>query len=227
MTFVVIVADQLSKIFVKGFSIPFLNFKVEGMFYGQRIPIIGDFFQFTFVENPGMAFGIDIGNGLKLYLSLFSVIASIGLLIYIYSVRRHSLSLRLSLALILGGAIGNLIDRVFYGVFYGYAPLFYGKVVDFFDVDFFNFELFGRYYDRWPIFNIADMAVTCGVILLLVFYKKHQEEAEILFPEAESNKSSAIANGIYAENTEEFLIKENDHHHENNNKPHNGEEVQI
>jgi signal peptidase II len=74
--------------------------------------------------------------------------------------------------MILGGAIGNLIDRVFFGVIYGYAPLFQGKVVDFVDVDFFDINLFGTIYDRWPIFNVADMAVSIGVILLIFFSRK-------------------------------------------------------
>ena len=82
-------------------------------------------------------------------------------------------------AFILGGAVGNLIDRLFYGIFYGYAPVFYGKVVDFFDVDFFDFSIFGRSYDRWPIFNIADAAVTIGVLILIIFYKKNADESEV------------------------------------------------
>jgi signal peptidase II len=61
---------------------------------------------------------------------------------------------------------------MFYGVFYGYAPLFYGKVVDFLDFDFFDITIFGRSFDRFPIFNVADAAVTIGVVLLLVFYNK-------------------------------------------------------
>lgn len=174
-TLVIVVLDQLTKILVKGFSI--ISFTYEGMYYGERIPIIGDFFRLTFVENPGMAFGIDFGPSVKLWLSLFSVVASVGLFYYLYHVRNQSFSLRLSLALILGGAIGNLIDRVFYGVFYGYAPLFYGKVVDFLDFDFFDFEILGRTYDRWPIFNIADMAVSIGVMVLLIFYR-HIEETK-------------------------------------------------
>lgn len=178
ISLLVVVLDQITKITVKGFSIPFLNIKHEGMYHGQRIPVWGDFFQFTFVENPGMAFGIDLGDGFKLWISLFSIFASIGLIYYLFTVRNQSKSLRISLALILGGAFGNLIDRVFYGVFYGYAPLFYGKVVDFFDFDFFNFEIFNRSYDRWPIFNIADMSVSLGVIILLIFYNKHQKETE-------------------------------------------------
>ncbi len=55
----IVIADQASKLFVKGFSIPFLNIRYEGMYHGQRIPILGDFFRLTFIENPGMAFGYD------------------------------------------------------------------------------------------------------------------------------------------------------------------------
>lgn len=198
ISLLVVVLDQITKIIVKGFSIPFLNIKHEGMYHGQRIPVIGDFFQFTFVENPGMAFGIDLGDGFKLWISLFSIVASIGLVYYLFTVRNQSKSLRISLALILGGAFGNLIDRVFYGVFYGYAPLFYGKVVDFFDFDFFDFEIFNRSYDRWPIFNIADLAVSVGVIILLIFYNKHQKETESVI---DSSTEIAI-DAVNAETTE-------------------------
>jgi signal peptidase II len=173
-----VVADQISKFVVKGFSIPFLHVHYEGMYHGQRISVIGAFFQFTFIENPGMAFGYDPGNKFKLYVSLFSLIASIGLIVYIYVARKQSLSLRISLAFILGGAIGNLIDRMFYGLFYGYAPLFYGRVVDFLDFDFFHFTLFGRTFERFPIFNLADASVTIGVFILILFYKHHQKETE-------------------------------------------------
>ncbi len=223
-TLVIVILDQLTKIIVKGFSIPFINFKHEGMFYGQRIPVIGDFFQFTFVENPGMAFGIDFGDGVKLWLSLFSVFASIGLLYYLYHVRKESFSLRFSLALILGGAIGNLIDRVFYGIFYSYAPLFYGKVVDFLDFEFFNFEIFGRSYDRWPIFNIADMAVSIGVLVLLIFYKQHQEII------GEKNENSEIEN-LATENVSDAAVNFDNptegKEQKDNDKPDNREEVQA
>jgi signal peptidase II len=178
MSFFLVSADQISKFMVKGFSIPFLKIHYEGMFHGQRIRIFGDFFQLTFVENPGMAFGYDPGSSLKLYVSLFSLIASIALIVYLYVARNQSFSLRVSLAFILGGAVGNLIDRMFYGVFYGYAPLFYGKVVDFLDFDFFHFTLFGRSFDRFPVFNIADASVTIGVLILILFYKHHQKENE-------------------------------------------------
>lgn len=172
----VVIVDQVTKLFVKGFSIPFLNINYEGMHLGQTIPVIGNFFRITFVENPGMAFGYDPGSSFKLLISLFSLVASIGLVVYLYVIRDKSLSLRIAIALILGGAVGNLIDRIFYGVIFDYAPLFYGRVVDFFDFDFFNFTLFGRSYDRWPVFNIADAAVTIGVLILIFFYKKHQDE---------------------------------------------------
>jgi len=178
ITFAVVLIDQVTKLFVKGFAIPFLDINYEGMYLGQMIPVWGDFFRFTFVENPGMAFGYDPGSSFKLIISLFSLAASIGLVFYLYVIRDKSLSLRIAIALILGGAIGNLIDRTLYGVIFDYAPLFYGKVVDFFDFDFFNFTLFGRSYDRWPVFNIADAAVTIGVLILVLFYKKHQDEDE-------------------------------------------------
>jgi signal peptidase II len=143
------------------------------MYIGQKIPVLGDFFRLTFIENPGLAFGIDIDSTLKLIISVFSLVASVGLIIYLYVVRNEKLGFRISLALILGGAIGNFIDRAFYGLIYGYAPLFYGKVVDFLDFDFFNLTLFGRSYDRFAIFNVADSAVTIGIFLLLFLYRDH------------------------------------------------------
>ncbi|MBK9098617.1 MAG: signal peptidase II [bacterium] len=176
ITFAVIFIDQVSKFYIKGISIPFLNINFEGMYFGESISVIGDFFRITFTENPGMAFGFDPGSDFKLFISVFSLVASVGLLIYLFTIRKKSLSLKIAIALILGGAVGNVIDRMFYGMIYDYAPLFYGKVVDFFDFDFFNFSIFGRSYGRWPIFNIADAAVSIGVLILLVFYKHHEAE---------------------------------------------------
>jgi len=178
LSLAIVVVDQVTKLLVKGFAIPFLGLNYEGMYLGQMIPVWGDFFRLTFVENPGMAFGYDPGDSFKLIISIFSLVASIGLVVYLYAIRDKSLSLRIAIACILGGAVGNLIDRTFYGVFFDYAPLFYGKVVDFFDFDFFNFTLFGRSYDRWPVFNIADAAVTIGVLILILFYKKNGEKVE-------------------------------------------------
>ncbi len=170
-TLFVVIFDQVTKFLVKGGTIPLLNLKVDGMFYGQSFEVFGDFFKITFVENPGLAFGIDVNETTKLLLSIFTLFASLGIFYYLYKSREQKLVVRFALALILGGAIGNLIDRTFYGMFYGYAPIFYGKVVDFFNVDFFDFTIFGRTYDRWPIFNIADASVSIGVVLLLIFHK--------------------------------------------------------
>ncbi|MCU0414513.1 MAG: signal peptidase II [Ignavibacteriaceae bacterium] len=201
LTLGVIIADQISKFYIKGISIPLLNIKFEGMYLGESISVIGDFFRITFTENPGMAFGFDPGSDFKLFISVFSLVASIGLLVYLFTVRKKSLSLKIAIALILGGAVGNVIDRMFYGLIYDYAPLFYGKVVDFFDFDFFNFSIFGRSYDRWPIFNIADAAVSVGVLILLFFYKHH---------EAEDKRSREAAEELDKQSNAEKLISDNE-----------------
>ena len=176
ISLIIVILDQLTKFLVKGGTIPLLNLHVQGMDYGSSINVFGDFFKITFVENPGLAFGIDVNETSKLFLSLFSLVASIGILYYIYKSKEQKLIVRIALAFILGGAVGNLIDRMFYGVFYGYASVFYGKVVDFFNADFFDFTIFGRTYDRFPIFNIADSSVTIGVILLILFHKSVEEK---------------------------------------------------
>lgn len=172
LTAFLFITDQITKLFVKGFKIPFLEVDISGMNYGQSFDVIGTFFKLTFVENPGMAFGISVGNGSKLFLSLFSIIASIGIFYYLYKSRNDRIVIRIALALILAGALGNLVDRTFYGVAYGYAPLFYGKVVDFLNFEFWDFTLFGHTYERWPIFNIADASVTVGVLLLIIFHRE-------------------------------------------------------
>ena len=169
----VVVIDQISKLMVKGFSVPFLKLDFHGMYVGQRIPLLGDLFNITFVENPGIAFGIDFGESFKILISIFSIIAGIFLLIYLYNNRDKTLGFRLAVALILGGAIGNLFDRIFYGVIYGYGPLFYGKVVDFFNIKLFNIFIFERLFGSY-VFNVADIAVTSGVILLLYSLNKQR-----------------------------------------------------
>ena len=68
--------------------------------------------------------------------------------------------------------MGNLIDRIFYGVIFGEAPLFYGKVVDFIDVDFFHIDFLSIHMDRFAIFNVADSAVTIGIVLMLLFHRR-------------------------------------------------------
>jgi signal peptidase II len=176
LTLVIVILDQCTKLYIKGFSLPFINYFHNGLIYGTSIPMIGDFFRITYVENPGMAFGIEVSG--RIFLALFSLAASIAIVVYLYKIRTDRPVVRASLAIILGGAIGNLIDRIFYGVLYGDAPLFYGKVVDFFDFDFFDIDVWGFSMSRFPVFNIADSAVTIGVCLLLIFHRSIAQEDE-------------------------------------------------
>lgn len=161
--------DVITKLLVKGIQLPLVGIQLNGMPYGSSITILGDFLKLTFIENPGMAFGIHVSN--KEYLALFTIIATLGLLFYLYRIRKESFWLRMPMALILAGAIGNLINRVFFGVLFGYASLLQGNVVDFIDVDFFDLQILGYDLNRWPIFNFADVFVTVGVVLLLAFGK--------------------------------------------------------
>ncbi|UCH66509.1 MAG: signal peptidase II [Ignavibacterium sp.] len=204
LTLGVVILDQLSKFYIKGIEIPFLNISITGMYIGESIRVIGNFFKITYIENPGMAFGFNPGSDFKLWISIFSLFASIGLLVYLYIARNNALSLRIALAMILGGAVGNLIDRTFYGIIYKYAPVFYGKVVDFLDFDFFNFTIFGRNYERWPIFNFADAAVTIGVLILLLFYRQHRRDEEDALNEAKQAAEEKIQNDL-DENVNEKL----------------------
>jgi signal peptidase II len=174
VTVLVVLIDQVSKLLVKGFSIPSLRIYHEGLQLGESIPLLGDFFRLTFVENPGMAFGIDTDS--KLILTLFTLLATIAIATYLYHIRGQALAVRLALALILAGAIGNLIDRTFYGVLFGEGPLFHGKVVDFFDMDFFDIAIGSFQLTRWFVFNIADAAVSVGVVLLLFTHRRVESE---------------------------------------------------
>jgi len=178
----VVLADQITKLMVKGISLPTLGIHLHGLPLGSSRPIMGDFLRLTYIENPGMAFGIDLGG--KLFFSIFSILASVGILVYLYKARNENLTFRIALALILGGAVGNLIDRVFYGVLFSDGPLFYGRVVDFIDADFFNMTLFGYQLTRWPVFNIADASVTCGVLLMLFSHRKSTQRESTLDPAA-------------------------------------------
>jgi signal peptidase II len=176
ITGLIVLVDQATKLAVKGVNLPWLGVRWEGMTYGENIPVLGDFFRLTYIENPGMAFGIDFGG--KVFFSILSILASGAILAYLIRMRRAPAGFRISLALILGGAVGNLIDRVFYGVLYGDGALFHGRVVDFFDVDFFNITLGSYSLTRWPVFNIADASVTVGVLLLLLFHRAIEKKAE-------------------------------------------------
>ena len=180
VTFALVIADQITKLVVK-----------TEMTLGQSIPIVGDLFRFTFTENPGMAFGLTVGS--KLFLTLFSVVATVLIFVYLRHVRWAPYGYRLALALILGGALGNVIDRVFYGAAFGECTppsppgstrLFYGCVVDFLHLDVWSGVvpeavplLGGRYLALFPIGNIADVAIIAGVVLILVTQNRFHQAA--------------------------------------------------
>ena len=170
---VVLFVDQVTKIAV-------LNF----MYRGQSIPLVGDWLRLTFTENPGMAFGIQVGPP-----GTVTVMASLATLLiagYIWQVRNAYLPYRVSLAFIFGGALGNIVDRIFYGTILGYGDLFTGRVVDFIHVSLWRGFVpeavplvGGAYFELFPIWNVADMAIVLGVVGVLVLYRGfHEEEME-------------------------------------------------
>lgn len=196
ITLAVVIIDQISKIYIKGIDIPFLGFTIHGMPYNSSINVIDNFFLITFIENPGMAFGIQLGG--KLLLSIFTLIATVLIIYFLIKNKNETLYLRMSLAFILGGAVGNLIDRLFYGVIYGYAPLFYGRVVDFFHFNMPDFSIFGKHFYTFPIFNIADISVTIGFVMILFGYKKIFSSAKF---NEKTDASSDISEITSADNT--------------------------
>jgi signal peptidase II len=184
VSFFVVIADQLTKFLIKGLNVEWLGISFAGMPYGSSKQVFGNFVKITFIENPGMAFGIDVGP--KMFLTVFTILASFVIMYYIFKHRNDHLLLRLALAFILAGALGNLIDRTFYGLIYGYAPLFHGRVVDFVQVEFWDFTLFGRTYTTWPIFNVADVSVTAGFLIIMLFHKRiftQEDQPEAFSPE--------------------------------------------
>ena len=151
---IVVIIDQLTKIWVKN------NFS---LFESRNI--IGDFLRFSYVENPGIAFGIRIGN-LKVLVTVISIAIATYLAFLLYNSKHLEYLEKFSLSLILGGAVGNLIDRILI-----YVPnSTYNGVIDFIDV--------GVSGHRWYIFNIADSAVTMGIIIYL-FYSTFIENKQI------------------------------------------------
>lgn len=175
IAFLLVIFDQSTKLAIKGFN--FAGFHHIGFEYGEMVSVIGDFLQWTYIENQGMAFGISFGWG-KVFLSLFSLIASGFIIYYIHQISsKVPFYAGLAPTLILAGAFGNAIDRCFYGIFYGTSPLFYGGVVDFILVDIPDIDFLGLQYSHFPVFNVADSCVTCGVILLIFVHNKLPEFA--------------------------------------------------
>ena len=181
--------DQVVKIWIK-----------THMMLGEEIAVF-DWFRILFVENNGMAFGMEIIG--KLFLTSFRIVAVsvIGWFLYKFVQHKMKTGFIVCVSLVLTGALGNIIDSVFYGVLFdestyyslatflpeqgGYAPLFYGKVVDMF-----YFPLIESNWPSWmpfvggehfiffsPIFNFADASISCGIVALLLFYSKYLNEA--------------------------------------------------
>ncbi|SYZ72000.1 Lipoprotein signal peptidase [Candidatus Zixiibacteriota bacterium] len=140
----VVAFDQISKIWVLNSLSP-----------GQTKSVIGQFFQLRLAYNEGGAMGTVLGSG-TFYL-VTSCIVLIIVLYLLYNNRNRAL-LAFSLAAIAGGAIGNIIDRIRIG-----------WVVDFLDFDFFDINILGYKLDRWWTFNVADSAITVGIIILLAY----------------------------------------------------------
>tara|TARA_B110000014_G_scaffold7157_1_gene5185 strand:- start:137 stop:517 length:381 start_codon:yes stop_codon:yes gene_type:complete len=113
----------------------------------ESIPVIPDFFHLTYVTNDGMAFGINFPFGIYIF-STISIIFTIFLFWYLWSIKDQGIIIRIGVGLIIAGAIGNLIDRVFLG-----------EVVDFLDF------MIGNYH--WYVFNLADSYVTVGMGFIL------------------------------------------------------------
>lgn len=186
---ILLLLDQAVKIWIK-----------THMTIGESIPVFGSWFQIYFIENNGMAFGMQLGGALGKFLLSSLRIVLVGFIIYyIHKLIKlgASRSLLTGMALILVGAIGNIVDSLFYGILFsestftevatflpgggGYAPFLFGKVVDML-----YFPLIDTTLPAWvpfwggenfiffrPIFNIADSCITVGVIYLLLFHRKY------------------------------------------------------
>jgi len=138
---------------------------VERLSDGSSISVIGNFFMFTLVYNRGGALGTSFGP--SDYYLISSLIILVIVIYYAY-INRTDRLVALPLALITGGAVGNVIDRIRIG-----------KVVDFLDFDFFDVDIFGYHLERWWTFNVADSAISCSILFLLVYMmlsSKHGQE---------------------------------------------------
>lgn len=188
LVILLLVIDQVSKIYIK------THFVLQ-----ERIKVMDqNWFQIFFIENEGMAWGVELpGDYGKLFLTLFRILAVGGIAYWLHdSVKKHGSNyLIVAIALILTGAFGNIIDSVFYGIIfddsYGkvatlfadepYGTLFHGKVVDMFYFPIIEDYVLPSWLPIWggkeftffnAIFNVADMAISTGVGILIVFNKK-------------------------------------------------------
>lgn len=190
----VIIADQFSKFYIK------TNF-----YYGEEINVLGSWFRLHFIENEGMAFGMRLSDAAtgKLILTLFRLVAVVfGFFLLKRLVdKKYHTGMLVCGSLILAGALGNLIDSIFYGMIFtessfhiaklvpfgqGYGELFHGRVVDMLYFPLIDTTLpdwvpfwGGRSFSFFePVFNIADAAISCGVITLLLFQKRFMQKPE-------------------------------------------------
>ncbi|MCL1942169.1 MAG: lipoprotein signal peptidase [Candidatus Azobacteroides sp.] len=184
--FLVLSADQILKIWVKTHMTLYEDIQITSWFI------------IRFVENNGMAFGIEVLG--KLFLSLFRIIAVIAIGYYLFKIiqEKTNTGFIVCISLILAGATGNIFDSVFYGMIFsestpdavaglfpadgGYASFLHGKVVDMFYFPLIKIDHVPDGIPFWgggnfvffsPIFNLADSAITVGVILLLLFERDH------------------------------------------------------
>lgn len=189
------------------------------MYLGEEF-VIANWFIIHFTENNGMAFGMELGGDYgKLFLSVFRILFVSGMVWYLFKmIKEQAGSLFVFiLSLIIAGAIGNIIDSVFYGSIFsssdygvvatlfpqegGYASLLHGKVVDMF-----YFPLFEGYFPDWlpiwggehflffrPVFNLADAAISCGVILWIIFQKRLYPITESPVQESDSGENSSAS----------------------------------
>ena len=144
LTVAVVFIDQFSKILIK-----------KSLNLYESVNVLGSFLRFSFTENNGMGFGIDIGS-YQFPLFIITLLITLYLIYFQYTQRDLSFYENLPMNLILGGAIGNLIDRTLMCI----PNSGYGGVVDFVDIGF-------GYY-RWFTFNVADIAITFGIVLYLL-----------------------------------------------------------
>lgn len=182
----VIIVDQAVKIWIK-----------THFYLGEDYPVTS-WFKIDFIENNGMAFGMEMGS--KLFLTLFRIAAVCFLTWYLVLICRNRNFTRgyvACVALVLAGAAGNIFDCIFYGVLFnnpmppevavmfppggGYAPLFHGRVVDMLYFPLFSFDwptwmpwIGGQHFIFFqPVFNIADSAITVGMLVLIFFMSKY------------------------------------------------------
>ena len=142
LVIVLVILDQISKIYVKNV-----------FDYGIPYNFIGSYIRITYVENPGLAFGIPVGS-FYLVITLITLVITIVILVNLYYEKIRALMF--SLSFILGGAIGNIIDRILVLLEFNY-----NGVVDFIDIGYLDF--------RWYIFNFADIYITIGILVYILY----------------------------------------------------------